>query len=237
MDLDNLYLSRDLFYLGVFCLGLSAGCLAYLIKSGLTFRQKNRTVTGGLLWISGALVFLTLGVVFSRGEVFFYRGFYIAGAVIFILTGVSCRFPRHSGFPLVIILGFLVVAFSFLFMRFPLASETDPLVFRMDGSSQTAVRIMRFSDNESQREFAFFQLASLEDPITVDIYEFHFDELIPLAGGQVRSTPTTITQNGEVIFTNPMIRYIPFLDFFKDESKKSIILVKEFQRYFPAEAL
>ncbi len=233
----DLYLSRDLFYLAFCCLGFGAGALVSLFASDLTLKQRNRKITCAILWFSGALISLTLAIVFSKGEVFLHKDFYIAGSVFFVLTAASFRFPKYAGFPLIIIAGFLVTVFAFLFLRFPLADETDPLVFRTDESKQAAVRIMRSSDTESLSEFAYFELSNLEDPLSVIVYEFHIDEAVPLAGGQVRSSPFEIIQNGALIFSNPMISRIPFLHFLKDENRKFVVNIQSYQRHMFVEAL
>jgi hypothetical protein len=233
----DLYLSRDLFYLAVCCLGFGAGCGMYLFTSGLTLKQRNQMVSVAILWVSGMLVFLCLAIVFSKGEVFFYRGFLITGGIIFILMVLSYRFPKYVGFPLTIIAGFLIVTFAFLFLRFPLANEIDPLVVRTDVSNQASVRILRSSDSESPSESADFELVDLDNPLAINMYEFYIDETFPFVGGQVRSSPSEIVQNGTVIFTNPMISRIPFVDFLKDKNKRFIIKIKESQRDISIEDL
>jgi hypothetical protein len=178
-------------------------------------------ITGAILLFSGMLIFLVLAIVYSKGEVFSHKSFYIVGTIIFVLALASFRFPKQIGLPFIIVAGFLVTAFAFLFLRFPLADELDPLVLRSDNLNAASVRIMRPSDVDFSREFASFQLINTEDPLSVDIYEFHLDEALPLAGGQVRSSPARIMQNGIVIMSNPMILRMPFINF---------ITITEYQR-------
>jgi hypothetical protein len=233
----SLFLSRDLFYLAVCGLGFSAGCVICLLTSRLSSKQRNLTISGAILWIAWMLVFLTLAVVFSKGDVFFHRDFYIVGGGIFVLAAVSWRFPKQIGLPFIIIAGFFIVAFAFFFLRFPSANTLDPLVFRTDKSNNVALRIMRLSNSESSAEFTTFQLSNMEDPLVIDICEFHIAEALPLSGGQVRSAPSKIVQNGTTVFINPMISRIPFFDTFKDEMRKSIISVKRAQRNYQIEDL
>lgn len=231
--MNNLYLSRDLWYLALCCLGFSAACIITIFISRLTEKQRNRTITGAILWGSGMVVFLTLATLFSNGKVFLHQGFYLMGSVIFVLSLFSWMFPRHFGFPFVIAAGFFVVAFAFFFLRFPLADKTDPLVFRTDEANQAAVRILRSVHNDttdSATGFASFQLVNTEDALAVNMYEFRIDEAIPFVGGQVRSSPAEIMQNNTVLYTNPIISRIPLQTFFKDENRKRLVSIREYQR-------
>jgi hypothetical protein len=203
----------------------------------LSSRQRNRKIIAAILWFSGVIVFLALAIVFSKWDVFFHQSFYIVGIIIFVLSLAVCRFPKHVGLSFIIIAGFFIVAFSFFFLRLPVSGEIDPRGSRTDEPNQAVVRIMRSSGDEPLTGLTAFQLSNLNDPLIIDIYEFHIDEAMPFVGGQLRSTPVEILQNGTIIFINPMISRIPFINYFKDESNNSIIKIKQYQRDIAVEDL
>jgi hypothetical protein len=242
--MNNLYLSRDLFYLALCCFGFSAGCFIHLFTSVQTKKHRNCSITAAILWFSAMIASLAPAIVFSEGEIFLRGTFLVVGGIIFVLAAASWRFPKYVGLPLILIAGFFVVIFSFSFLRFPLirdasflASETSRLVFRLDESNQAAVRILRSSGERSSTEFALFEPLNWEDPLVILAYDFYIDEAVPLAGGQIRSSAAEIMQNDTIIYTNPMISRIPFQKFFKDKSRKSFVFIEEYKRNVSIEEL
>jgi hypothetical protein len=187
-------------------------------------------ISAAILWISGMIVFLTLAIVFSKGEVFSHKEFYIVGGILFVLSIFSCRFLKYFGLPLIILIGFLIVGFSFFFLRFPLANEIDTFVFRLEEANTCSVRIMRSFNPDFPTKFETFQLADEENALTITLFEFQIDESLPFVGGQKRISPAKIIQNDVIVFSNPMISRIPFFNLFKNESQRSIIKIQEHQQ-------
>jgi hypothetical protein len=242
--MSQLYLSRDLFYFAFCCFGFSVGCILSFFTVTRTKKQRSWSITAAILWFSATIVFLTAAIVVSSGDVLSYKSFFVVGMIIFVLACVSFRFPKYVGFPFILVLGFFVVMFAFSFLRFPLikdasflASETNRLVFRLDESNNIAVRILRSSAKDSSKEFALFEPQNWEDPLSILACDFYIDEAVPIAGGQIRSTAAKIMQNGSIIYTNPMISRIPFQDFFKNETRKPFVLIKEYERNVSIEEL
>jgi hypothetical protein len=125
--------ARDMFYLGAALVGVALGFLLRAFRVRGDGRWRGAQVTLSMYLFSAAIFVMALALVFSRGAALYDGGLIRMVLCVIGVSALCVFFPIHVGFPMVILLGALIVWAGAVFWRFP----TTPVPER---SFQTAVR-------------------------------------------------------------------------------------------------
>jgi len=214
MTFEQFAHARDFFYFAALLLGAGAGCILNRFRRTYSHgknaaRFRNRSVTAGLCFFSGALAAATVAAIYSNWAIFSVRTLYIPLALLALIIALAFRFPRAAGFPLVIIAGVFTVWLGYVCLRFPVVNvsgEGRPeqalgqVVRQGDGS----VRMKLLSPAGAAPEAS----VSLKPPGEDAVLDFSalritVSELFPLTGGLSRGAITGISSSNGYLYGAP----------------------------------
>jgi hypothetical protein len=154
MNFENFPLSRDLAYAGIALTGIVLGMILHLFPPGTASkRKKDLLIPAALLVLSAAIVFVSLAIIQSRGDILTVKDFYLPGAITLVLFILASRFPRALGFPLVLLAGLLIVLGGFFF---------QPLV-KVQGAGTVLAAISRSAGDSEDRIYRI-QISGISRP-------------------------------------------------------------------------
>jgi hypothetical protein len=228
MEFEDYTAARDLFYLAALFAGAGIGCVLNRFRIKGTRRFRSRAITLALCLFSGMVAALAGALIYSNVLVVFEKPFYIPALIIAVLLILAVRFPRASGFPLILISGCAVIWIGYSFLQFPLINTIGTTgtinaigtIETINARKSFRVSVSGEGGGQYTARFASGRGVDARQNLLIRIeggggpaegfLEFAFlrlsyPALFPLIGGESRGIVSEIRGGNEVFYTDPRV--------------------------------
>ena len=188
MDFEQYALARDFLYLGALFFGAGTG---FILR-----RFRNAAVTAGLCLFSGTLAALCAASIISNWRIFAETALYLPLGILALVLAVAVRFPRATGFPLILISGAFVVWMGYACLRYPVIGDNGLGQVTRDGENYIHARLPSDMSGSSLS----FHNADEDAVMEFRAFIVSVSRYFPLAGGRSRGVITEISYNNRLLY-------------------------------------